>query len=63
MTHTLLTKKVEILPEKFRQSVGLPFQDLLPATTMHQALQDEGVRYRQRLYTPLVILWAWLSPV
>ena len=30
---------------------------------MQKVLEEQGVRYRQTLYTPLVVVWAWLSQV
>src|SRR3954469_23746649 len=42
---------------------GLPFADLLPATQVEQALRDEPVTFRDRLFSPLVTLWVFLSQV
>ena len=30
---------------------------------MQKVLQEQGVKYRQMLYTPIVVIWAWLSQV
>ena len=55
--------QVAILREKFAQSIGLPFAEILPESEIEQALQDEGVTYRKRLFCPIVTLWAWISQV
>ena len=55
--------RVAILREKFAQSIGLPFAEILTESEIEQALQDEGVTYRKRLFCPIVTLWAWISQV
>ena len=55
--------RVAILREKFAQSIGLPFAEILPESEIEQALQDEGITYRKRLFCPIVTLWVWLSQV
>lgn len=49
--------------QKFANSVGLPFRDLLPEATIMEALAAEKVEYRNRLFNPIVTLWAFLSQV
>jgi hypothetical protein len=46
-----------------RQGLGLPFAALLPADQIEEALETHQVSYRQRLFTPIVTLWAFLSQV
>jgi Transposase DDE domain len=41
----------------------LPFSDLLDADLVGEVLEEEGVRYRDRIYSPLVTLWTFLSQV
>ncbi len=55
--------RVAILREKFAQSIGLPFALILTESEIEQALQDEGITYRKRLFCPIVTLWAWISQV
>ena len=43
--------------------MGLPFQDLLPESTIEEILQELKIKYRQRLFDPFVTLWAFLSQV
>ncbi len=59
------TKKsrVQILVAKFTNSIGLPFQKLLPESLIEDILVKEKVKYRNRLFSPIVTLWAFLSQV
>jgi len=58
-----VTRRVQILKDKFSQSLGLPFQELLPSSVIGQALKELKIRYKQRLFDPIVTLWAFLSQV
>jgi hypothetical protein len=42
---------------------GLPFADHLPEQQVHQTFHDQGGAYRERIYTPAVTLWTFLSQV
>ena len=59
----IIGNRVAILRQKFAQSIGLPFAEILTESEIEQALQDEGVTYRKRLFCPIVTLWAWISQV
>jgi hypothetical protein len=56
-------RQVRALRQQLAQAPALPFADLLPAEQLTQALQDENVSFRHRLFTPLVTLWVFLSQV
>ena len=58
-----MPNRAEILKQKFLHSVGLPFQELLTASAIKQALEDEQVRYRESVYSPVVTLWMFLTQV
>ncbi|MEO0947803.1 MAG: IS4 family transposase, partial [Cyanobacteria bacterium J06641_5] len=58
-----MPNRADILKQKLLNSVGLPFQDLLPASAIEQLLAQEQVNYRQCLYSPVVTLWMFLSQV
>ncbi len=58
-----MPKPVEILKCQFTNSVGLPFSELLPHSTIVDALEAEKIEYRNRLFNPIVTLWAFLSQV
>lgn len=56
-------KYVTILKEKLSNSVGFPLSDILTETIIQQALKDEQMKYRERLYTPAITLWTWIYQV
>lgn len=58
-----MTNRVTILKEKFRQSLGLPFQNLLPESVIQETIDELKIKYRRRLFDPFVTLWAFLSQV
>ena len=58
-----MTLRVQILKNKFNQSLGLAFKELLPKSTIGQALEELNIKYKKRLFDPFVTLWAFLSQV
>jgi hypothetical protein len=62
-TPTRRTRQVRQFREQLAQAPALPFADLLTAEQVEQALRDEKVSFRDRLFTPLVTLWVFLSQV
>src|SRR5215470_8262945 len=47
--------------DRFARDSGLPFGRILTRDYVLSVLEDEGHKYRQRVFCPLVTLWAWLS--
>ena len=62
-TITTVTNRVKILKDKFSTSWGLPFKELLPDSVIEQAIDELKIKYRRRLFDPIVTLWAFLSQV
>jgi hypothetical protein len=62
-TQGRVSGQINSLRTQFSKAPGLPFSQLLDAGLVQQALDKEGVRFRERLYTPLVSLWVFLSQV
>ncbi len=58
-----MTLRVQILKDKFNQSLGLPFKELLPESVIEQALSKLKIKYKKRLFEPVITLWAFLSQV
>ncbi len=58
-----MPNRVEILKQNFTNSVGLPFRELLSESSIMEALAAEKIKYRNRLFNPVVTLWAFLSQV
>lgn len=58
-----MTLRVQILKKKFSQSLGLPFKELLPESAIKQAISELKIKYKKRLFDPLITLWTFLSQV
>lgn len=58
-----MASRSEILKHRFQNSVALPFEQVLPEAVIQQVLEAQGIHYRQTLYTPIVVVWAWISQV
>jgi Insertion element 4 transposase N-terminal len=58
-TRHWISRKVDEL----RSAPQLPFHDLLEPDTVAQVLEDHQVTFRDRIFTPLVTLWTFLSQV
>ena len=56
-------RAVAIMRQKLASSIGLPLRKLLPESEIEDALKAEGVRYRKRLYCPIVTIWLFISQV
>ncbi len=58
-----MTLRVQILKDKFNQSLGLPFKELLPESAIKLAISELKIKYKKRLFDPFITLWAFLSQV
>lgn len=58
-----MANRAEILKHKFKNSMGLPFEDLIGKDFVEKILEEQGILYRNTLYNPVVTIWAWLSQV
>jgi hypothetical protein len=47
----------------FSECNGLPFQDFLSIEVIQEMMEEVGLEFRDRIYTPYVALWAFLSQV
>lgn len=54
-------KDFRAVRDRFAKDDGLPFGRILTREYVLSVLEDEGHVYRQRVFCPLVTLWAWLS--
>ncbi len=59
----MMPNRAEVLNEKYKNSIGLPFAEVLPETEIQSVLNEQGIAYHQVLYTPMVVLWSWISQV
>ena len=58
-----MSQRVGILKRKFLRRAGLPFQEVLSEASIQSVLAAEEVKYRNRLYTPIITIWMFLSQV
>jgi len=58
-----LRQQVRFLQRQFLQDGSLPFTDVLATELVSQSLTAAGVVWNERIYTPLVTLWVFLSQV
>lgn len=54
MATSTIANRVQILNQKFTDSLGLPFQNLLPESMIQEALNAEKITYRKRLFDTAV---------
>src|SRR5258708_16948251 len=48
---------------RFARDQGLPFADSLSELSILDALNEHGVQYRDRLFSPVTTIWGFLSQV
>src|SRR4051794_16425442 len=53
--------RLDRLRDRFARNDGLPFADVLTEARIHDALDEHGVRYRDRLFSPVTTIWGSLS--
>ena len=58
-----MSQAAEILKQQFSQSIGLPWQNILPNWRLEELLEEEAISYRSRVYTPIVTLSAMMHQV
>src|SRR5215831_5121997 len=51
------------LRARFAHNQGLPFADVLTEPRIRDALDEHGVTYRDRVFTPFTTTWGFLSQV
>src|SRR5205809_3508258 len=54
---------LEEVRARFARDQGLPFADALTAPSILDALNQHGVQYRDRLFSPVTTIWGFLSQV
>ena len=55
--------QVDSLLRQFANAPGLPFAEVLRGEQIEHVLRQEQVTFSERLFTPLVTLWVWLTQV
>ena len=54
---------LEEVRARFRRGQGLPFADSLSELSILDALNEHGIKYRERVFTPVTTIWGFLSQV
>src|SRR6266487_3948271 len=54
---------LEEVRARFARDQGLPFADSLSELSILDALNEHGVQYRDRLFSPVTTIWGFLSQV
>src|SRR3954452_20302702 len=55
--------RLDQLRARFARNDGLPFADVLTESRIHEALDEHGVRYRDRVFSPVTTIWGSLAQV
>ena len=48
---------------RFARNEGLPFVDILTEASIRDVLNEHGVQFRQRVFSPVTTIWGFLSQV
>ena len=48
---------------RFARNEGLPFADILTEASIRDVLNEQGVKYRDRVFSPVTTIWGFLSQV
>jgi hypothetical protein len=54
---------VEVQAKALRNGQALPFFDLIDREIVEEALKEENLKFRIRVYTPLITLWTFMTQV
>lgn len=58
-----IVNHIKSIRQKMINLMGLPFQNILPAEEIGQAIKEEGITFRERIFSPCVTLWAFVAQV
>ena len=48
---------------RFAHNEGLPFADILTEASIREVLNEHGVKFRDRVFSPVTTIWGFLSQV
>src|SRR5438874_1255218 len=54
---------LEAVHSRFARNEGLPFADVLTEASILNVLNEHGVQYRDRVFSPVTTIWGFLSQV
>ena len=61
--HKRIFRQIDVIRRRFVQTAGLPFNEILSAEFIHNIMDEEVDDYRDRIFSPLITLSAFLSQV
>ena len=56
-------KRLDEVRARFARNQGLPFADVLTEASIREVLNDNGVKFRDRMFSPVTTIWGFLSQV
>ncbi len=54
---------LDTVRDRFARNEGLPFVDILTEARIRDVLNEHGVQYRDRVFSPVTTIWGFLSQV
>ena len=54
---------LEAVRARFARNEGLPFANILTEVSIRDVLNEHGVKYRDRVFSPVTTIWGFLSQV
>lgn len=63
LNHGRFREQINFLRRQFLQDGGLPFTEVLSDDSISDALSQNGVFWKDRIYSPLVTLWVFLGQI
>jgi hypothetical protein len=54
---------LDALRARFARNEGLPFADILTGASILEVLNDHGIEFRDRVFSPVTTIWGFLSQV
>src|SRR6266566_5932771 len=54
---------LEAVRARFARNTGLPFANVLTEANILDVLNDHGIKYRDRVFSPVTTIWGFLSQV
>ncbi|MEM8671017.1 MAG: IS4 family transposase [Planctomycetota bacterium] len=63
LNHGRFREQIRFLRRQFLQDGGLPFTNVLSEQSISDALSHNDVRWKDRVYSPLVTLWEFLGQI
>src|SRR4051795_411232 len=54
---------LQAVKDRFARDQGLPFAETLTEASILDALNEHGVKFRDRLFSPVTTIWGFLSQV